>query len=352
MSSVTLIQTESDFNQLIAKKQPTVVHFWAAWCGPCLQMDTVVDRLAAKYPTVTFAKVDAESVPDVTEKYEITSVPTFLILKDGTTQTKLEVADPAELSRLVDQLSKSTAPAASATSAKAKQTDINARLKELINQAPLMLFMKGTPSAPRCGFSASACSILREQGLEFGSFNVLSDEEVRNQLKSFVNWPTYPMFFAYGKLLGGLDILKELVAEGQLKSSIEEARKEYEAEQQKAAAAAATAAQPQPKEDLNTRLTKLINQAPVMLFMKGQPDAPRCGFSSKIVQILRKNNIQFEYFDILTDEDVRQGLKAFSKWPTYPQLYSKGTLIGGLDIVKELDEAGQLLDEINAAGGN
>jgi Glutaredoxin len=73
----------------------------------------------------------------------------------------------------------------------------------------------------------------------------------------------------------------------------------------------------QPVEDLNTRLGKLVKAAPVMLFMKGTPSAPQCGFSRKLVGILREKNVRYGFFNILADDDVRQGLKTFSDWPTY-----------------------------------
>jgi len=73
-----------------------------------------------------------------------------------------------------------------------------------------------------------------------------------------------------------------------------------------------------------------------MLFMKGVPDAPRCGFSRQIVEILQSKQVPFASFDILGDEEVRAGLKTYSDWPTFPQLYVGGSLIGGLDIVKEM----------------
>ena len=76
------------------------------------------------------------------------------------------------------------------------------------------------------------------------------------------------------------------------------------------------------KADLNAQLTKLVNQDKVMLFMKGDPSQPRCGFSSQIVQLLQNEGVQFSHFDILQNDAVRQGLKEFSKWPTYPQLYA------------------------------
>jgi Grx4 family monothiol glutaredoxin len=95
-------------------------------------------------------------------------------------------------------------------------------------------------------------------------------------------------------------------------------------------------------EELDTRLRRLMNQSRVVLFMKGSPDQPRCGFSRKISDLLRNKNIEFSHFDILTDESVRQGLKKLNDWPTFPQLIIKGELVGGLDIVKEMAETGEL----------
>ncbi|KAG6453360.1 hypothetical protein O3G_MSEX008106 [Manduca sexta] len=94
-------------------------------------------------------------------------------------------------------------------------------------------------------------------------------------------------------------------------------------------------------KSLEERLKSLINRHKVMLFMKGNRDVPRCGFSRTIVQILNGIGVDYETFDILTDEEVRQGLKEYSDWPTYPQLYVKGELIGGLDIVKEMIASGE-----------
>jgi Grx4 family monothiol glutaredoxin len=76
--------------------------------------------------------------------------------------------------------------------------------------------------------------------------------------------------------------------------------------------------------------------------MKGSPEQPQCGFSSKIVNILKGDKISFNHFNILADSEIREGLKKYSNWPTYPQLYFGGKLVGGLDIVKELSEEGEL----------
>jgi Grx4 family monothiol glutaredoxin len=81
--------------------------------------------------------------------------------------------------------------------------------------------------------------------------------------------------------------------------------------------------------------------------LQGTPDAPRCGFSRKVVDALRAAGEEFGSFDILSDEAVRQGLKELSQWPTYPQLYVKGELLGGCDIVLEMHEAGELKETID-----
>jgi Grx4 family monothiol glutaredoxin len=89
----------------------------------------------------------------------------------------------------------------------------------------------------------------------------------------------------------------------------------------------------------------LVKTDTVMLFMKGEPSAPRCGFSRQVVELLQENQIPFGSFDILTDDTVRQGLKKHSNWPTFPQIYVKGELIGGLDILKEIAEEGPLKEQ-------
>lgn len=89
----------------------------------------------------------------------------------------------------------------------------------------------------------------------------------------------------------------------------------------------------QSQEALFTRLTKLVKKAPVMLFMKGTPKSPVCRFSRRIVRLLNDHNIIYSSFNVLSDEDVRVGLKVFGEWPTFPQLWVDGELVGGLDIV-------------------
>ena len=89
-------------------------------------------------------------------------------------------------------------------------------------------------------------------------------------------------------------------------------------------------------------IAKTLAEHPVVLFMKGVPDEPKCGFSSLVVQILDHLGVDFVGVDVLQDESLRQGVKTYSDWPTIPQLYVKGEFVGGSDIVREMFQAGEL----------
>lgn len=103
-------------------------------------------------------------------------------------------------------------------------------------------------------------------------------------------------------------------------------------------------------DDTRARIESLINASKVMLFMKGSKQFPACGFSNAVVQILKKEGASFDTYNILADPDVRQALKEYSNWPTYPQLYVGGKFVGGCDIVTEMHESGELAEQLTAAG--
>ena len=95
-------------------------------------------------------------------------------------------------------------------------------------------------------------------------------------------------------------------------------------------------------ENIKENIKKMINDNDVCLFMKGTPDAPQCGFSMAVSNVLKHLGVNFKGVNVLEDENLRQGIKDFSDWPTIPQLYVKGEFIGGCDIVKEMFEKGEL----------
>ena len=99
--------------------------------------------------------------------------------------------------------------------------------------------------------------------------------------------------------------------------------------------------------DVNNKIKDLNKSNEVVLYMKGNPTFPQCGFSSTVVQILKHIGVNFQSYDVLQDEDLREGVKKYSNWPTIPQLYVKEEFVGGCDIIREMFESGELKQYFN-----
>jgi len=269
-------------------------------------------------------------------------------------------AGPAVLEKVQELAQRNGSSAAEGSNSDCLPDSLNKRLEQLVNSHPVFLFMKGTPEQPRCGFSRKVVDILKQEGVNFGSFDILTDNDVREGMKKFSNWPTFPQLYCKGELLGGCDIVIAMHDSGELKDVFEEhnipfkpqGSKSVEAVEPEAPSGKAGAvSEPVGLTDAQkARLASLVNSSPVMVFIKGSPEEPKCGFSGKLIHILKQENIPFSSFDILSDDEVRQGLKVFSNWPSYPQLYIKGELIGGSDIVMEMHKSGELEKVLSEKG--
>ncbi|KAL2352275.1 monothiol glutaredoxin-4 [Cryomyces antarcticus] len=276
--TITEITTEADFahhSSSFPSSALQVLYFHAPWAEPCKQMSTVLRALASTYaaeptPRIGFLSIDAEEVPEISEQYEVTQVPYIVLQRDGKTVDTVSGSDASRVRAAVERHagksnsgdpgklglppaqtvtkkadsapSEPLAPHSqtngngSATSGGAKnlsayapssgdpatvpeyssaqnndqsKEELQQRLKELTSAAPVMLFLKGTPSAPQCGFSRQTVSLLRERNIRYGFFNILADDEVRQGLKEYADWPTFPQLWVGGELVGGLDIVKE-----------------------------------------------------------------------------------------------------------------------------------------------
>jgi Grx4 family monothiol glutaredoxin len=180
----------------------------------------------------------------------------------------------------------------------------------------------------------------------FGSFDVLSDEAVRQGLKDFSQWPTYPQVFSSGKLVGGIDIVQELKDSGELLATLAVAPAAAPAPAPVPAAALAAAeaaalqkpaaARVPPAVEAQARVLQLSQSAPCVLLMKGTPEAPACGFSERAVKLLKDNGVVFKPFDVLEDPGVREAAKEMFEWPTFPMVIVQGLLVGGVDVLQEM----------------
>lgn len=258
--SVKDITSQSEFDNYTADNLSTllVIYFHASWAEPCKHLSSALETLAATYTSsakLAFLRIDAddEDLSDIAENYEVSAVPYIALQKNlkvietisspsiatvrATVEKHAGRADgnpgkfglpPAQQVQkpVGEQSSKNlsdyapgssdptTAPQFSAAGMPEQQQaqqeskeELNARLGELVKAAPVMLFMKGTPSAPQCGFSRQTVALLREKGVRYGFFNILADDDVRQGLKEFSEWPTFPQVYCDGELVGGLDIV-------------------------------------------------------------------------------------------------------------------------------------------------
>jgi glutaredoxin-related protein len=214
------------------KSKKAVLLFGADWHEACPMLKMVLNALAQSNNSssssgtnddVLFGNIDAENVPELSEKYNVTMVPTVILLLNNnsvhTVWERLEgevLSDPSHVTLAVQRLIQArtnneevddnggttSSSAAAAASALSKNNNnhhphdpkqaLNDRLERLIRGDTVMLFMKGNPNKPQCGFSRQAIELLNENEVPFGSFDILSDEDVRQELKVYSDWPTYP----------------------------------------------------------------------------------------------------------------------------------------------------------------
>ena len=152
----------------------------------------------------------------------------------------------------------------------------NDLIKNEIENNEVCLFMKGTPDAPQCGFSMATSNILKILEVNFKGINVLENQNLREGIKVFSDWPTIPQLYVKNEFIGGCDIVKEMYESGEL------------------------------------------------------------------AKLFENKNINFKGINVLENQNLREGIKVYSDWPTIPQLYVKNEFIGGCDIVKEMYESGEL----------
>uniref|UniRef100_A0A8D9BK28 Glutaredoxin-3 n=2 Tax=Cacopsylla melanoneura TaxID=428564 RepID=A0A8D9BK28_9HEMI len=213
--SVVQITAEPDVEKY-AKDKTAVIHFFADWSEECKHMNKLFDELSkdTKYGQIVFAQCVAEDLPKLSLNYKVSAVPTFIILKNLKAVDRVEGADPESLEKkLLQQLNSPTAPTQPLVDPKKA---LDERLVKLMNRHKVMIFMKGDRNQPRCGFSKTLIQILNETCVPYDTFDILQDDEVRQGLKIYSNWPTYPQVYVKGELIGGLDIIAELKATGEL----------------------------------------------------------------------------------------------------------------------------------------
>ena len=186
------------------------------------------------------------------------------------------------------------------------------RIKDIVESDRLVVIRKGENG--RNLRNVKARRVLN--GYEYKSFNVLEEKNLDLWLKVYTGSKVFPMVFINGQFKGSIEELVELTRTGEIFQTL--------------------------SQDLNTRLDKITKSNKYIVAMMGSREDPICGYSKRLLAILESYNIDFDTFDISFDNEVCEGLKKFSDWPTYPQVYVNGELIGGYDICNQMHTEGTL----------
>ncbi|KAI8101582.1 hypothetical protein M9434_004914 [Picochlorum sp. BPE23] len=202
-----------------ASQQHVLLFFWAGWSEACRDMEPVLQAVEVEYGSaLKVVGVEAEKATDVSLRYAVQAVPLCILVWQEKEVERVQGMDPIELQ---DKLASRLGASPIAEQGRSQKMSLDERLDMLVNQSPVMLFMKGSPDAPRCGFSQKAVQALRDAGCTaFGHFDILEDQEVRQGLKEKSQWPTYPQLYVKGELVGGCDIILEMSKDGSLAEEI------------------------------------------------------------------------------------------------------------------------------------
>uniref|UniRef100_A0A182LRT3 Uncharacterized protein n=1 Tax=Anopheles culicifacies TaxID=139723 RepID=A0A182LRT3_9DIPT len=217
--AIVKVTSEEQYKQLIGASTVSIVLFSAEWAEQCKQISDVMNELAkqTEFKTLQFLDVPAEDLSELSMRHQIDSVPTVLFLRAGKAVDRIDGVDVGTLTQKARTYAGNPLP--SSTSGDGAG-NLEERLKTLIKRSKVMIFMKGDRNTPRCGFSKQLIAIVNNTGVEYDTFDILTDEAVRQGLKTFSNWPTYPQVYVNGELIGGLDIIKELLEGGELKETL------------------------------------------------------------------------------------------------------------------------------------
>ncbi|KAH9403959.1 ribosome biosynthesis protein [Tyrophagus putrescentiae] len=196
---------QETFEKAVVSNQLANVLFVSKQTPQCQQVSDLISDLATQdeFKQAKYFTVDIESSPVIAKQFSIISVPTLVLFRNANEVDRIVGADTTQIVQKVQKVLDSN-------------SSVEKRLVSLINQDPVMVFIKGTPEQPRCGFTRKLIGLLNQLEVKYGSFDILSDEEVRQSLKAYSKWPTYPQLYVKGSFVGGLDIVQELHENGDL----------------------------------------------------------------------------------------------------------------------------------------
>lgn len=212
MTAITSV-AQFDAEVLAAKAVGVVVSYWGSWCEPSVEANAYFAKVAAEYEGVKFVTVDVDAAGDICEKNSIETVPFVAFYRPTASAQELAADVSGAKIGAYEQNLKSLYGAAK--DRRSAFESVDDYIKHLLSKDKVVIFITGTPSHPICGFTTKLVGLLAEKKVPYTYVDIMTDDELCNRLKAYSNWPTYPQIYVDGALVGGLDIVLELVKEGE-----------------------------------------------------------------------------------------------------------------------------------------
>ena len=271
------------------------------------------NEIIQSFDIAVFLLSSEDSTQEAFNYYNVLKVPTNLFIIGFKVVQVIEGASIPDLFSAIESYSNSFSRIFEET----RNTEYR-KISDFIGSSHLTVYLKGSISQPKSRRSQKLVRMLN--GYDYQTFDISSDKCLAEYVKLFTGSAVFPKFFLHGNYCGSIEELAEAIKAGSLSKSLE--------------------------QDLNTRLHKLINSQKHLVVMMGSKEEPICGFSKRLISLLAEYGLQYDTFDISIDNEVCEGLKVLSNWPTYPQVYANGELIGGLDICMQLHTEGSLKEAL------
>lgn len=200
---------ETSFSSLV------VLVFTSPQVAACEDLLVALNEFSGVHPEITFAQIDINRLPEAVEYFKVTALPLTLVYQATSQLHKLEGSDVPWVLAQISSSQNSWTETYSAVKATSYE-----KIQSLIGSAPLVLFIKGSPAAPKCKFTKKLLGLLSPHAFE--SVDILEDDSVREWMKQYSNWPTFPQVYFKGEFLGGVDIIEEMHNSGELRGLLSE----------------------------------------------------------------------------------------------------------------------------------
>lgn len=286
-----------------------VIVFYADWYEHSTNLTESIKNLHEIEPIldVLLYKCDAVKVPELANRFKVSSVPCVVVTES--LKQPLAIIGNETASAVWIQLEE--AVRGYKNEFEVERERMYAKIKILLEQPGVLLFIKGTPQDPECKFTRQLLEIISGLGIRFRYYDIIADSDIRHWLRHYNSWPTYPQIYIDGKLLGGLDVLKQKIETNTLELP-------------------AISRVSDPKE----RLTHILEEHKAVLFMDGTPNDDNLAESSKsALEILKNVGIKVSVFNLAVDANLREHLATLSSIPAF---YAGKKLVGGIEVLQEL----------------